>query len=76
MMFFVFCFQALVIFLSKFLPIRYHIETNGFLTCIVLLLLPIKYRPLLWIIVLAHVVQGKLCTGEVIYIQGAIKNIQ
>ena len=40
------------------------------------ILLPIKYRPLLWIIVLAHVVQGKLCTGEVIYIQSAIKNIQ
>jgi len=30
-----YCFQALVIFLSQFLPIRYHIETNGFLTCIV-----------------------------------------
>ena len=39
-------------------------------------LLPIKYWPLLWIIVLEHVVQEKLCTGEVIYIQGVIKNIQ
>jgi hypothetical protein len=37
---------------------------------------PGHHHPLLSIIVLEHVVQGKLCTGEVIYIQGAIKNIQ